>query len=63
MTAREMAALLGKTAHLRTSEGFTIPVVITDIRAHFGTVNAYVEVTHGYGAKWVAYERLVGIAR
>jgi hypothetical protein len=58
MTARELAALQGKRAHLVTAEGLEVEVDILDARQAYGRTDLLVSPKAGSGQAWVSDERV-----
>lgn len=58
MTAKEMNELLSRTGWLEVGDGFTIEVIIEDVRTRFGGVDVQVKPLEGRGLKWISFDRL-----
>jgi hypothetical protein len=57
MTARELLALIDRTAMIRV-EAFEIEVTVLDARTRFGATDVLVKPVQGSGEKWVMLDRV-----
>lgn len=58
MRASELAGLVGKQGAIRTAEGLTFAVTITDARTRFGILDYLVVPQAGIGEAWVESRRV-----
>jgi hypothetical protein len=59
MTASEAIKLIGQTGTMRTSEGLTFEVLVTDVRQVYGREQAQVTPVSGCGMAWIMLERVI----
>lgn len=52
------ASYIGGKAQLVVDKGFTIPIIIKDVRSSFGRLDAKVWPVGGTGEQWVNFTRL-----